>query len=106
MEQRIELEICKTAQSVILLYPGLLLHPGDEPGGGVPICDSEGTGISAGRTDTRDDSIPRLAWGKYRKTGEQVELGLSIDVNHRLIDGLHIGQFAQALTAQIDCLGE
>lgn len=56
--------------------------------------------------DARDDSIPRLAWGKYRKTGEQVELGLSIDVNHRLIDGLHIGRFAQALTAQIDCLGE
>lgn len=27
MEQRIELEICKTAQSVILLYLGLLLHP-------------------------------------------------------------------------------
>ena len=56
--------------------------------------------------NAREDSIPRLAWGKYRKTGDQVELGLSVEVNHRLIDGLHIGRFAQALAAQIDGLGE
>ena len=51
--------------------------------------------------NARDDSIPRIAWGKYAKTGDQVELGISIDVNHRLIDGLHIGRFAQALTEEM-----
>lgn len=54
--------------------------------------------------NARDDSIPRIAWGKYAKTGDQVELGISIDVNHRLIDGLHIGRFAQALTEEMDRL--
>ncbi len=54
--------------------------------------------------DARDDSIPRLAWGKYRKTGDRVELGISVEVNHRLIDGLHIGRFAQALTEEMDRL--
>lgn len=56
--------------------------------------------------DARDDSIPRLAWGKYNVIGDRVELGISVEVNHRLIDGLHIGQFAQALTEQMERLGE
>ena len=54
--------------------------------------------------DARDDSIPRIAWGKYTVIGDRVELGISIEVNHRLIDGLHIGQFAQALTEEMDRL--
>ncbi len=54
--------------------------------------------------NARDDSIPRIAWGKYTKTSDRVELGISIDVNHRLIDGLHIGRFAQALTEEMDRL--
>ena len=56
--------------------------------------------------DAQDDSIPRLAWGKYNIIGDRVELGISIEVNHRLIDGLHIGQFAQALTEEMDRLGD
>lgn len=47
--------------------------------------------------DSKNDSIPRIAWGKYVPNGDRLELGISIEVNHRLIDGLHIGQFAQRL---------
>ena len=52
----------------------------------------------------RDESIPHIAWGKYVRTGERLELGLSIEVNHRLIDGIHIGQMAQELTRRIEAL--
>ena len=52
----------------------------------------------------RDDSVPRVTWGKYVREGEQLVLGLSLEVNHRLIDGSHIGQFARELTAQLDRL--
>lgn len=31
-------------------------------------------------------------------------LGMSVEVNHRLIDGVHIGRFAQALEGLIDAL--
>ena len=44
-----------------------------------------------------EDSIPRVAWGKYEEEGGRKKLGLSMEVNHRLIDGIHIGQFAQRL---------
>lgn len=47
------------------------------------------------------DSIPRVAWGKYEPHGQGVRLLLSLELNHRLIDGVHVGQFYQALCAQI-----
>lgn len=51
---------------------------------------------------SRDDSIPRIAWGKYTIDGDKVSIGISIEVNHKLIDGLHIGLFAQNLTKIIE----
>ena len=50
----------------------------------------------------RDDSIPRIAWGKYSEDKGRKILGLSLEVNHRLIDGVHIGRFAEALNTVID----
>ncbi|MBR3382154.1 MAG: hypothetical protein IKG85_03870 [Clostridia bacterium] len=46
----------------------------------------------------RDDSIPRIAWGRFTDENGKKTLGLSLEVNHRLIDGLHIGRFAERLT--------
>lgn len=50
----------------------------------------------------RDDSVPHIAWGKYTEQDGRLTLGISIEVNHRLIDGLHIGRFAEELTRLID----
>ena len=49
----------------------------------------------------KDESIPHITWGKYVSSDDQLELGISIEVNHRLIDGIHIGQLAEALTCSI-----
>lgn len=51
--------------------------------------------------EARDESIPHIAWGKYAARGDWLELGISIEVNHRLIDGIHLGEFAQALDRRI-----
>jgi chloramphenicol O-acetyltransferase type A len=48
-----------------------------------------------------DDAIPRIAWGKFVEEHGRKTLGLSIEVNHRFIDGLHIGQFARELERMI-----
>lgn len=34
--------------------------------------------------------------------GGRLRLTVGLQVNHRLIDGLHIGQFAEALQARLD----
>ena len=54
--------------------------------------------------NARDDSIPRICWGKYTLENDRVYLGISVEVNHRLIDGVHIGRFAEALTRRIQAL--
>lgn len=52
----------------------------------------------------KDESIPHITWGKYVRENGRLELGVSIEVNHRLIDGIHIGKFAEALTCFIEDL--
>ena len=55
------------------------------------------TALTNERDFDRDDSVPRIAWGRYTEENGKKTLGLSLEVNHRLIDGLHIGRFAQEL---------
>ncbi len=55
------------------------------------------TALNNERDLDADDAIPRIAWGKYVEENGRVTLGLSIEVNHRFIDGIHIGQFAREL---------
>lgn len=45
-----------------------------------------------------DSSVPSIAWGRYEDIGERKILGLSLEVNHRFIDGIHIGRFAEVLS--------
>lgn len=47
------------------------------------------------------DSVPRVAWGRYEPHSQGVRLLLSLELNHRLVDGVHVGQFYQALGRQI-----
>lgn len=46
-----------------------------------------------------DDTIPRIGWGKFTEENGRKVLGLSMEVNHRFIDGIHIAKFSDALSA-------
>lgn len=63
------------------------------------------TALSNERDLDPADSIPRLSWGKY-VTDQQGRdsLNMTISVNHRLIDGVHVGRFYEALTARLEAL--
>lgn len=63
------------------------------------------TALTNERDHDPDDSVPRIAWGRYVQREGRLRLGVSLEVNHRLIDGLHIGQFVQALERRIAALG-
>jgi chloramphenicol O-acetyltransferase type A len=39
------------------------------------------------------DSIPRFAWGKFFWEGDRLEMPLSVDGHHGVIDGVHVGRF-------------
>ena len=52
----------------------------------------------------KDNSIPHIAWGKYADEGGRKILHISVEVNHRFIDGIYIGKFHQNLAGLIEAL--
>ncbi|MBE7007712.1 MAG: chloramphenicol acetyltransferase [Ruminococcaceae bacterium] len=62
------------------------------------------TALTNERDFDRDDAIPRVAWGRYVEENGRKTLGMSLEVNHRFVDGYHIGKFAEELTKRIDSL--
>lgn len=56
------------------------------------------------RNFDKDDNIPRITWGKYVESNGRETLGMALEINHRFIDGLHLGQFYQKLQTSIDAL--
>ena len=62
------------------------------------------TALTNERDFDKDDSIPRLAWGKYAEENGRKILHISMELNHRFVDGLHVGKFHEMLTELIDAL--
>ncbi len=60
------------------------------------------TSLNLEKSNDRDDSVPKITWGKYEQFGESMRLPFSIQVNHRLIDGVHLGNFINLLQNYID----
>ena len=50
------------------------------------------------------DSVPRVAWGRWEEKNGKTLLNLSLELNHRLLDGVHVGAFYQALNDWIQKL--
>ena len=59
------------------------------------------TCVTNERDFNKDDTVPRIAWGKYIDQDGKKTLNISLEVNHRFIDGYHIGQFEKNLTRRI-----
>lgn len=51
------------------------------------------TSFSHARKWDRQESIPKIVFGKYFSAGEAVLMPLSVEVHHALMDGLHVGQY-------------
>jgi len=55
------------------------------------------THVSHPRRYSRRDSIPKITIGKYRQSGEENLIPVSVHVNHAVADGLHMGVFFDTL---------
>ena len=62
------------------------------------------TGLTNERNLDPDDAIPRIAWGKYIDVNGRKQLHISLEINHRLIDGVHLGRFNEELCRLIEAL--
>lgn len=55
------------------------------------------TSISNEIIMNKEDSIPRISFGKYFSEGDSILLPYSIQVNHMLLDGVHVGKYMERL---------
>ena len=62
------------------------------------------TGLTNERNLDPDDAIPRIAWGKYIDVKGRKQLHISLEINHRFIDGVHLGRFNEELCRLIEAL--
>lgn len=62
------------------------------------------TGCTHERNMDADDLIPRITWGKIIQENGRETVGMALEVNHRTIDGIHIGKFYECLQHMIDQL--
>jgi chloramphenicol O-acetyltransferase type A len=53
-------------------------------------------------TMNRDDSVPRISWGKYFKEGDRTLLPFSVQVNHAVADGYQVGLLVGELQKFLD----
>lgn len=62
------------------------------------------TALTNERNFDPDDAVPRIAWGKYAQEGDRKVLHISMELNHRFVDGLHVGRFHETLESLIAAL--
>jgi len=43
------------------------------------------------------DSVPRMAWGKFYPEGNRLQMPVSVQGHHALMDGAHVGRYFEAL---------
>lgn len=51
------------------------------------------TGVMHAAPTQAPDSVPRIAWGKYRELGGRTMMPLNVQVHHALVDGIHVSRF-------------
>ena len=50
----------------------------------------------------KNDSIPRVSWGKFVPEGERWKMAMTMEVHHALVDGEHVGAFFVAVQNALD----
>ncbi|NPV91678.1 MAG: chloramphenicol acetyltransferase [Firmicutes bacterium] len=55
------------------------------------------TSLSHTMSFEKDNSIPRIAWGKFFKDKDKVMLPFSVEVHHSFADGSHVGRYIDRL---------
>ena len=59
------------------------------------------TSFSHARNWGREDSVPKIAFGKFSTENERIHLPISVEVHHALMDGLHVGRYLNRLAEML-----
>ena len=51
------------------------------------------TSFSHARNWGREDSVPKMSFGKFTQENDRTLMPFSVEVHHALVDGLHVGRY-------------
>ena len=51
------------------------------------------TSFSHARNWRREDSVPKISFGKFTREHDRMLMPFSVEVHHALVDGLHVGRY-------------
>jgi len=51
------------------------------------------TSFSHARNWRREDSVPKISFGKFIRENDRTLMPFSVEVHHALVDGLHVGRY-------------
>lgn len=51
------------------------------------------TSFSHARNWSREDSVPKISFGKFVRENERTLMPISVEVHHALMDGFHVGRY-------------
>jgi chloramphenicol O-acetyltransferase type A len=60
------------------------------------------TSFAHARNWNREDSVPKIAFGKFAEENGLTFLPISIEVHHALMDGLHVGRYLSRLAEALN----
>lgn len=60
------------------------------------------TSFSHARNWSREDSIPKISFGRIDADAARLWLPFSVEVHHALMDGLHLGRYFEQVQAYLD----
>jgi chloramphenicol O-acetyltransferase type A len=62
------------------------------------------TSFQHARRFEKEDSIPRIVFGKYSEINKELQMPISVEVHHSFVDGLHVGRYFHILQNEINAL--
>ncbi len=60
------------------------------------------TAVKHARRFGREESVPKLVFGKTFEENGQWKMPVSVEANHALMDGLHVGRYFQLFQRELD----
>ena len=62
----------------------------------------EFTGVQHARRTSRTDTIPKIVFGKNFKTNDISKMPVSVEVNHAMMDGYHVGKYFEIFQEELN----
>ena len=60
------------------------------------------TSFAHARNWGREDSVPKVAFGKFTTENDRIFLPFSVEVHHALMDGLHVGRYVSRMEEMLN----